>query len=93
MELYRRYRYNLFLVGHNSPISTIVPRILPLTFIHNRWQLTNSYPEVSAKQVRASQATSDLSRSHPPCSSAFMRPALPARTFQVSSSVALKLRV
>ena len=53
MELYRRYRYNLFLVGHNSPISTVVPRFVPITFIHNRWQLTNSYPEVSADQARA----------------------------------------
>jgi FAD/FMN-containing dehydrogenase len=56
VEAYRRYRYNLFLVGHNSPISTIVPRITPITFIHNRWQLTNSYPEVSAKQACASRA-------------------------------------
>ncbi len=53
MEAYRRYRYNLFLVGHNSPLSTAVPRFLPLTFIHDRWQLTNRYPEVSAKQARS----------------------------------------
>ena len=53
MEAYRRYRYNLFLVGHNSPVSTVVPRVLPLTFIHHRWQLTNSYPEVSANQARS----------------------------------------
>jgi len=56
VEAYRRYRYNLFLVGHNSPVSTVVPRILPLTFIHHRWQLTNSYPEVSANQARSACA-------------------------------------
>ena len=52
VEAYRRYRYMLFLGGHNGFLSATVPRFFPLAFINHRFQFTNHYPEVSATQVR-----------------------------------------